>query len=57
MGAIKSRIRALKQIMNCLLCFYNRMEDMNIMEKVKVDSNDLFIMYYLVKLMEEEDDE
>ena len=57
MGAIKSRIRALKQIMNCLLCFYNRMEDMNIMDKVKVDSNDLFIMYYLVKLMEEEDDE
>ena len=30
---------------------------MNIMDKVKVDSNDLFIIYYLVKLMEEEDDE
>ena len=27
------------------------------MDKVKVDSNDLFIIYYLVKLMEEEDDE
>lgn len=33
------------------MCFYNRANDDNMMDIVKIEESDLFVIYYLVKLL------
>ena len=33
------------------MCFYNRANDDNLMDIVKIEESDLFVIYYLVKLL------
>ena len=47
------RQKSLDQVLAGLLCFYNRAEDKNLLSTVKIEENDLFVIYYLVKLLEE----
>ena len=39
--------------MGGLLCFFNRAEDLELLDKAKVDQKDLFVIYYLVKTIED----
>ena len=34
------------------MCFYNRATDDNLMDIVKIEESDLFVIYYLVKLLD-----
>ena len=36
-----------------ILCVYNRAEDLGVLDSIKVEEADMYIIYYLVKLLEE----
>ena len=41
-------------VIQTLFFFFKRAEDMSLIEKIKIDENDLFVIYYLVKLIEQQ---
>ena len=41
-------------VIQTMFFFFKRAEDMSLIEKIKIDENDLFVIYYLVKLIEQQ---
>ena len=41
-------------VIQTLFYFLKRAEDMSLIEKIKIDENDLFVIHYLVKLIEQQ---
>ena len=39
-------------VIQTLFYFLKRAEDMSLIEKIKIDENDLFVIHYLVKLID-----
>ena len=50
---LRIKIKALDSILGGLMCFYNRADDLELLNKVKVDQKDLFVIYYLVKTIDD----
>ena len=50
---LRIKIKALDCLLGCLMCFYNRADDLELLGKAKVDQKDLFVIYYLVKTIED----
>ena len=53
MRQIEARQKSLDQVLAALICFYARAQDFDLIGTVKIEENDLFVIYYLVKLLEE----
>ena len=41
-------------VIQTLFYFLKRAEDMSLIEKIKIDENDLFVIHYLVKLIDQQ---
>lgn len=49
---VKSLKQSLDHVLSALMCFYNRAEENDQLNIVKIEENDLFVIQYLVKLLE-----
>ena len=45
---------SLKMVIQTLFYFLKRAEDMSLIEKIKIDENDLFVIHYLVMLIDQQ---